>query len=847
LTFEVYWPALFLLLVPVLWWVSMRTVTDQVRWHIHLSTAVRSMAVLMLSLALMQPVAHWRSADVSVIYLLDVSQSIALGSIEEAIAWIRQADMAGNPSHSQVIAFAAAPIVLGSPGSLEVSNVVSRLSEGSINRNVTNIESAIREAIPLFPSYHSKHLVLYSDGNENVGSLLKLIPRLKAESVRVHAVPSPNASIGDTWVEAIHAPSVVTSAETFLVQAEVFSQVETMADIELRYGDTLLGNQQVRLDAGVNRVGFDARVAVNSGAITLVATVAAPDDPFPRNNQYSTSVLVEARPTVLYVEGNAPSADYLRGALDAEGIRVSVISPEAFPSSVQALDSYNAVILSDIEGKSLSRGQMAAAATFLHDLGGGLIFAAGESVYGEDGYAGTVIEEALPVTFAARKPPESVAIVVVLDKSGSMEGQNLEMAKEATKAPLQFLKAVDQFGVVAFDKYHYWAVDLQPVIDPQKLALPISMIPAFGDTNAYPALKEAYLQLAESKAESKHVVLLSDGVSTPADFEQLTRQMADAGITVSTVAVGREADRELLRNIAVWGRGRAYFCEDPGEVPQVFVEESELATRKSLREGPFRPIVSKVTEAMKGVDLDSAPELRGYIVTTPRETSEVLLETHTGDPVLARWQYGLGKAVVFTSDVKNRWAADWIEWDGYPRFWAQLVRETMRRQGRDEFSMDVHRDGGFAQVRIEAIRDDGRFRNRMNPQLRVIAPDQSVQVVHVQQTGPGVYETRVALRQDGSYLFRAAADGVAGGASRVLTYSYPDEYHFYSPDMEKLRAVSSETGGASEPKVEDLFSPGEGTAAPPKDLWPLVAGLALVLYLGDVLLRRVRLFDSHRR
>ena len=304
------------------------------------------------------------------------------------------------------------------------------------------------------------------------------------------------------------------------------------------------------------------------------------------------------------------------------------------------------------------------------------------------------------------------------------------------------------------------------------------------------------------------------------------------------------ADRDLLASIASWGKGRTYYLEDPRKVPQIFIEETERAKGKTLREQSFKPVVKKSVEAFKGIDFDTAPPLLGYVATKSKETSEVLLESKDTDPdpILARWQYGLGKTAAFTSDLKDRWATEWLKWKSYPKFWSQLVRETMRRPDDNEFDFRVVRDGEEAKMTINAIQKDGRFKDKLDPHVRIVAPDQSVSDVSVNQVGPGAYETKVTLAKSGSYLFRAAAADSAG-ASKVLAYSYPDEYHFYPPNTELLRAISDETKGRFQPAAGDIFDPHGETIAVPAPLWPYLAGLALMLYLVDVFLRRVRLFE----
>src|SRR5258706_4700821 len=172
-------------------------------------------------------------------------------------------------------------------------------------------------------------------------------------------------------------------------------------------------------------------------------------------------------------------------------------------------------------------------ATYVRDLGGGFILAGGENNYGEGGYSKTIIEDVLPVTFEAKKDkPDSVAMIMVLDKSGSMGGQKIEMTKEAAKASLALLKDTDSLGVVAFDYNFYWPVKFQSVGNRAAIAQAISTISAGGETNIYPALREAYIQLAGASTQVKHVILLSDGRSLPNDFEGLTKKMYGLQVNV---------------------------------------------------------------------------------------------------------------------------------------------------------------------------------------------------------------------------------------------------------------------------------------------------------------------------
>jgi Ca-activated chloride channel homolog len=844
LTVENYWPAVFLLMVPYLWWVTRYTAVDLTATHLRLSTLIRSGIVSLLVLALMQPILFRSSAYVSVVYLLDVSQSVAPAALKDAIGWIEQTNGAARPDHSGFVAFGSNSMNFAGIDDLKKVEVSNWGRKGALDQNATDISSALDRALRSLAPHHLKRIVLISDGNENSGALAAVLPKLNRENARVFTMPLEARAEGDVWIESTLAPSAVTADEQFPVEVHVYSQLETPGTVEIRKGDEVLGSKPVRLVSGLNRIAFETRVSEESSTVVLTATVKTANDSLTDNNSFRQPVVVNGRPRILYVESYAPSAQYLQKALTIEGLLVDVVGPEQLPRTAGALDGYDAVILSDVDPKSLSVEQMSSVEAYVRELGGGFILAGGENIYGKDGYSQSAIEKTLPVTFDTKKKPPTIAMVAVIDVSGSMSQGQLTIAKEAAKAPLKSLRNSDRFGVLSFNTGFNWIAPLQPAANRNQINSQIETLYAGGGTNIYVGLNAALAALKEAPDEVKTVVLLSDGITQAADFQALVGSMFKSGINVSSISVGQRSNRELMADIAMWGKGRAYYIDTYDRVPQIFVKETELALGKTLQEQPFLPIVAKSVEAFKGIDFNAAPRLLGYVVTKAKPTSEVLLtESWTGEPLLARWQYGLGKAAAFTSDVKTRWAAEWIGWNGYPKFWSQVVRETMRRRSDEFFDFAVARKNDSAVVSINAVGKDGRFRNELQPQVRVIGPDQKVAVLEVPQVGPGAYEAEVRIAQVGSYTFRAAAGG-AGGLTRSLEYSYPPEYHFYPPDIQKLRSISAATGGVFQPKASDITDPRGETTEFPTRLWPLISAFVLGLYILDILLRRIRLFEK---
>ena len=476
---------------------------------------IRPLILILLAVALLHPVYQRSGKWLSVIYLLDVSQSVSPSAVQSAIAWIQQANDAGHPEHTRFLPFASDTAVF---------DTLEGLKKSHVDRTGTNIERAVETALHSFSPHYLKHLVLITDGHETSGRLLDELNALEQKGVRVYSVPLEQRTNRDVRIEALSVPQDVATEELFPVHVQVYSQIATDAEVRLRRGDKTLATRKVRLTLGLNRVAFETSISNEEGPTSIEADVTAASDDFANNNAFHTSIVVHGRPKILYAEGHPESSHYLRAALMKEGIAVTEVTAAGVPTAVGQLDKYDAVVLSDVARHDLTDAQMHAIVTYVRDLGGGFVLAGGENNFGEGGYSHTAIEKVLPITFETKNErPKSVAMVVVLDRSGSMAGDKIDLAKEATKAPLDLLTNEDFFGVVAFDFVYAWVAPLQSAANKQQITNQISEIIAAGETNIYPALEAAYNELRQSPSEVKHVILLSDGRTVPAEYDTLVK------------------------------------------------------------------------------------------------------------------------------------------------------------------------------------------------------------------------------------------------------------------------------------------------------------------------------------
>lgn len=844
-SFEHYWPLLALTALPIIWKVGFRTEVKIQARHLKVLSVIRACLIISLVLALMQPTWNRSVKWLSTVYAIDVSGSIEPNFIRSAIDWISRVDDERNPEHSAFVVFAGSSRTFSSSDQIASVEVSTNGSANSINQNFTDLGSGLRQAMNSFEPSYLKRLVLFTDGNSNAGKDFDVVMEAREKKVRIFTIPASVVGGDDSWIDAVDVPKEIRRGEPVLVEVQVYSRTEKDAVVKLTVGTDQNLERSVTLEEGLNSLPFEVVIG-EVGSTTISARIEGQSDPALENNRLDRSVIVGDQSRVLYVEGYSESAHYLNDALEMEGIDVTLSSPANVPENQSELEVFDLIFLSDVSPEDLRQAQMDAVLRYVRDFGGGLVFAAGESSYGKEGYSGSMIEEILPIWFEVEEERKELALVIVLDKSYSMVGAKLELSKEAAKAALGIMDDRHRFGVVTFDDTPYVAVPLQLASEESRINQSISQIIAGSQTNIYPALDKAFEILAESEAEVRHIVLLSDGKTYADDYEELVRRMADEDITVSSVAVGEEADRDLLSDIAMWGNGRTYYIQDAQGVPQVFIKEAQIASQSTLIEE--RVVFEEVrsSEMFVGLDLFSAPDLEGYVKTRSKDNAETLIEVGDGSPILARWHYGLGRTAAFTSDVKNRWAINWLNWDGYGKFWTQLIRETMRRNDDPGLNFEVLRQGDQALITVSEVGSDGMLNSNLEPTINVTGPGSKEETLGLTQTEFGVYTGSYAVENstDSGYLFELNTNE-AGTEQKNFHYTYPDEYRRYPANLEFLSNVSSLTGGKLLPEEEEIFLDyGESTSVA-FPLWNWSLFLALVLFLSDIAVRRLPWIWAH--
>jgi Ca-activated chloride channel homolog len=722
----------------------------------------------------------------------------------------------------------------------------------SVAPDGTDLAAGLRLAGSLLPSAYRTRVVLVSDGQETGGDAVAQARLLNARGVETDVVPLGIPSGPEALLDHATAPSTVQADERFTVDVAAVSTVETAARVDVYLDGALVDQRAVTLEPGTTELTFGARSSA-PGLHDVRATLEADLDTLPQNNEARAIVEVQGAPRVLVVEQRPGEGANVAGALAGAGMLVDTRAPSELPSTLEELGSYNAVVLADVSADSLDDARMELLRTYVHDLGRGLLAIGGESSFGQGNYAGTPLDDVLPVSSTVRTHRDQgrVAMVLVIDRSGSMsddpanEGvSKIEMARRAATLAVDQLAPGDEIGVLAFDSFNHWIVPFThvqdvgiPAIDQQ-----IGTLTADGGTNIPPAVSEALGTIQRATdAEYRHVILMTDGMSCcGGDYTPMLDQMRLANITLSTIAIGADADQDLLTRLARLGGGRYYFADRSTDIPRFMTRETRLATRGPLVEGNIQPRLSTADPLVANAARSGMPALTGYLVTSPKDLAEELLGSTEGDPILARWQYGLGRAVAFTSDLRGRWSADWIAWPGEQQLLAGLANWTIP-QAQGALRVDLRADGGSGRVAVEETQPAA---TPSQMRVSVLGPDGSTQSLELLATGPGRFEGTFATPALGAYL--AHVEDLRDGqptalAVAGLAVSYSPEYRTVADDPARLQQIARAGGGHVLASPADAFAPDLRPAYSDTPLTRPLLALAVVLLPLEIALRRLRI------
>lgn len=832
---------LLLLAVAAMLFLTSKKLGSRVRGKKAVILAARFFTCAFLILALSGLGIVWTVEDTSTIFLLDASDSMVQyrNDIEK---FVKEAlNLMKDKDEAAIISFGEEPVMENFLSQQPAFENISQI-QGS---KYTNIEKALNAAVSVLPEGSRKRIVLITDGEENEGNSSNTAGILKDKSVDFKVLKIEREKGNEVAAVSLTAPQTLNMGEEFNITVNIKSNVNTSARLTLFDGSQKAAEENIELTKGENRFVFKD-IADTRGFKTYRAVVEANLDTEMRNNEASSFINVLDKPVILVIEDKAGEADEIVKILDGAKTDYKRLSAQSAPSDLQSLAQYKTIILANVSAENLSDGFLKALEPYVRDLGGGLIAIGGDDSFALGGYFKTSLEKVLPVNMElkGKKAIPEMSIFMVIDKSGSMASERggitkLDLAKEAAARVLDSLRDNDDIGVLAFDDAQYWVIQPQKPGDREALRSDIGTITQGGGTSILPALEEAVEKMKKQNSRMKHIILLTDGQAEKTGYDKLLEEAKNEGITISTVAAGFDADIQLLRYIAEKAEGRFYVTDEYSNIPTIFAKETFMAARAYLNNREFTPRLVSMHSVLEGVADKGMPSLLGYIASSAKDSSRVILESDEGDPILTLWQYGLGKTAAWNSDMKGVWSGNYVNWDKNSVLWNNIINWTIENYSTENFDVRTRIQGSFGE--ITAVQKNSN--ETIDTKAIITTPSLETIEIDLNTEAPGRYKGSFRIDNTGAYLIKVVQSKngeVQGAVNTGMSVQYSPEYSI-DANSDRLERLVIESEGRYIKDAEEVF---EGPIAPVKgrvDLTSPLLLLALLSFLVDIAVRKLKL------
>ncbi|MFT4039596.1 MAG: VWA domain-containing protein [Thermomicrobiales bacterium] len=813
-------------------------------------------ALLVIGLA--EPMLASSTGAGGVVFAVDRSASVDDNGAAAVQRWLNDAlATAPGDRRAAIVSFGARPLLTAPPGAART--LTDTGAPADIDPAYTDISAglALARALPLGGG---QRVVLISDGAENIGSAATEAAQAAAAGAPIDVVAAPGVSAADLRVDGLSGPASAWEGEPIAILVGIETGQPGPATVELVVDGVVTSTESVDLEAGLNSREFSLTdLAPGFHAVTVrvqgdsAANRNAGDDAMP------LGVVVRDKPHLLLIAPEGSDAGIMRDILQRGGAEVTVTTPVDVPSRLSELGAWDGFVLDNVPAPALSYDQTTGLREATRQLGRGLIVIGGTSSYGPGAYAGTPLEEALPVTVKVTdgRERQRVALLLIMDKSGSMGYDpanglgKIELAKEAARLAAGALSPGDQIGVLAFNDHQEWLVPMTTIEGPStlnRINRQIDSLEPDGGTEILPALSVGLDAIRNADADARHIVLLSDGKARTGSRESYQRLLDDVladRTTLSTIAMGEDADTDLLNFLADEGAGRYHFTVKAEDIPLLTLQEARSAGSQSVIRGSFQPIQTAPSPILTGVDPTTLPALAGYDFAEAKPDAQVVLASDREDPILAKWQYGLGRVVAWTADDGSDLAASWANWAGNDAFWAAAVRWALPDPERRPLTVATERSGADVVLTVSAT-GAAQDAPESYPTFATVrdAEGNTIAAQALSPSAPGEYTLRLPAPAAGAYAVEVRQERPDGAITELASATVPPSpENLPDPNAAAtLQGIAARTGG----RVLSLDDPGAVWDAPPpaggelrehRAVWYVPIGLALLLFLGDIAAR----------
>lgn len=790
---------LALLALPWVWWIHVTGRSGLRGGRALGALLMRFVLIGVFAVLLSEPRAVRKSRRLSTVYALDVSDSVGPAATDDGLAFVvRTASEKPEGDEAGLVVFGReAGVELPPRQTFPFEAINSR-----IGRDGTNLGASLTLAAAVLPEGNEGQIVLMSDGVSTDGDLTVALDEISSRGITVDVLPIQYDFGDEVWLEKLEVPRVVKLGETYEASIVLSALTAGRGRLVLRENGKAICEETVDYQPGKNRYALPLYLR-EPGYYEYVARIEVPEahDGWRQNNVAMNYVYLRGEGRVLLVsdpEGDAREWEAFAGALRTSKRICDVQVAYEFPRDPMSLMPYDCVVFANVPADAFDVVQLGALKQAVHDQGTGFLMIGGRNSFGPGGYHRSSIEEILPVTMdiSQKKVLPKGALVIILHTCEFPEGNT--WGKRVAKEAVRVLGDQDEVGVLAYDYNggEKWLFPLTPASEYDEMVKAINSA-VIGDMPSFSSTMQLGLDaLKESDAAAKHMIIISDGDPSPPPPKMVQGFVANS-ISVSMVAVFPHGgqDISIMRSIAATTGGRYYFPQDPSLLPSIFIKEAKKLKRNLIQNKTFVPAVEYPSPILKG--MTGLPELKGYVLTTPKPRAVTILkgpEEDEVDPVLSVWRYGLGKTAAFTSDLSPNWAASWVEWDRYSAFVEQLVTDISRTELRSDLYLSTYASGRTGVVLIEDHKVGSSY---VELRVQVNGPRGKSVRVELRQTGPRRYQGVFDLWGQGRYrvmvagVRRDATERIVGG----FVVPYSPEYLRFRSNPIVLSQIAERTGG----------------------------------------------------
>lgn len=819
-------PLVLLLLLPLFLyfgWTYFHERQRLKRSHILVLT-IRIVAAGCLVFALAGPYLLLPIKEEQIVYLVDRSASMN-GTEDEMVQFIQESlQSKKEPQLAGIYSFSS---TLQTEAILSKTlKEVPKLTEIKAT-DQTNIEQSLQLASGIIDPKKATRLVLLTDGNETKGDALEFATKLKGSNISVDIKPFSQPVVNDVSLKSFVSPQVAYVGEQQQLVTDIHATSAGQGELLLYENDELIHREAVELTEGTNVFTYK-HAATAEGLVKYEAVVQVGQDAIFENNKLTSVTMVQSEPHLLIVNGYE-TASPIAAALGSQSIAYDVVAPNSLPNELSSYLQYNAIIFDNVPGHLVGEAKMSVIEQAVKNFGVGFTMVGGENSFGLGGYFKTPIETLLPVEMEIKGKEQlpSLGLVIVLDRSGSMQGSKLELAKEAAARSVEMLRDEDTLGFIAFDDRPWEIIETGPLSSKEEAVDTILSVTPGGGTEIYSSLAKAYENLADLKLQRKHIILLTDGQSQAGNYEDLITEGKEDGITLSTVAIGQDADANLLEALSDMGSGRFYDVIDEQTIPSILSRETAMISRTYIEDNPFYPAIYNAA-GWNVLFANGVPQMNAYIGTTAKQGATVVAESEKEDPVLAQWQYGLGKTFAFTSDSTGKWTGDWARWQNWGVFWQTLISQMLPSYNDVAYDVRLEADGSFM---ITDPTNEAAF-------LDIVAVNEAGEELETQLETISASQVRAVVQAEPGLIFFRVADEKQAIYQAGLSVPYSAEYELLPVNNQLIEELTQRTGGTVLKEPQDVFRDFTTKGADRQNIatWLLLA--SMLLFFIDITIRR---------